>query len=71
MLRLVQMEAETMKTAKQVAADIAKQYGIETLEARNSDSLDFHDIAVWRLESMLEAAYRAGAATVHAKHASR
>ncbi|RKG98082.1 DUF6900 domain-containing protein, partial [Corallococcus carmarthensis] len=33
---------------------------IETLKTRNSDSLDFHDVAVWRLKEALEAAYQAG-----------
>jgi hypothetical protein len=35
--------------------------GLETLEARNSDELDFHDMAVWQIREPLEAAYRAGA----------
>lgn len=33
---------------------------IETLKTRNSDSLDFHDVAVWRLKEALNAAYAAG-----------
>ena len=45
-------------------ADIAKRLlHLETLEARNMDSLDFHDLAVWQLRAALEAAYRAGAAS--------
>ena len=40
---------------------------IETLETRRSDSLDFHDVAVWELRSALEAAYRAGQASVAKK----
>ena len=44
-------------------AEIAmKHFFIETLETRNSDSLDFHDVAVWAIRSALEAAYAAGAA---------
>ena len=40
---------------------IAKKHlRIETLETRNSDSLDFHDTAVWALRAALEAAYEAG-----------
>jgi len=35
--------------------------GLETLETRNSDSLDFHDMAVWQIREALEAAYQAGA----------
>lgn len=34
--------------------------GIETLETRNSDRLDFHDLAVWNVRAALEAAYEAG-----------
>ena len=39
---------------------IAQTYGIATLETQNSDSKDFHDIAVWNLKAMLEEAYRKG-----------
>ena len=35
---------------------------IETLETRNSDGLDFHDVAVWAIRDALEAAYAAGQA---------
>lgn len=38
-----------------------KHLGIETLETRNSDRLDFHDTAVWCIKDALEAAYKAGA----------
>jgi PIN domain nuclease of toxin-antitoxin system len=49
----------------EVLADIAKQVlNVETLETRKMDSLDFHDVAVWQLKKALEAAYRAGAASV-------
>ncbi len=34
--------------------------GIETLETRKSDSLDFHDCAVWSIKEALEAAFEAG-----------
>ena len=37
-----------------------KHLGIETLQTRNSDSLDFHDTAVWCLKDALEAAFKAG-----------
>ena len=33
---------------------------IETLDTRNSDALDFHDLAVWSIRDALEAAYEAG-----------
>ena len=35
---------------------------IETLETRNSDGLDFHDVAVWAIRDALEAAFAAGQA---------
>lgn len=34
--------------------------GIETLETRNSDQLDFHDISVWMLRAALEEAFQSG-----------
>jgi hypothetical protein len=37
--------------------------GLETLETRNSDSMDFSEQAVWTLRRALEAAYKAGQAT--------
>ena len=40
---------------------IAHQHlGIETLETRHADRLDFHDTAVWCLRDALEAAFKAG-----------
>ena len=33
---------------------------IETLETRNSDRLDFHDVSVWAVKAALQAAYEAG-----------
>jgi len=35
-------------------------HSIETLETRNSDGLDFHDVAVWSICAALEAAFAAG-----------
>ena len=35
---------------------------IETLQTRNSDRLDFHDVSVWAVQSALVAAYQAGLA---------
>ena len=37
-------------------------HSIETLETRNSDRLDFHDVAVWAIRAALEAANAAGLA---------
>ena len=38
----------------------AKHFFVETLDTRNSDRLDFHDVAVWAMRAALEAAYEAG-----------
>ena len=40
----------------------AKHFHIETLENRNSDGLDFHDMTVWSIRAPLEAAFVAGQA---------
>lgn len=37
--------------------------GVETLETRNSDDLDFHDVAVWSIKAALEDAFIAGMTT--------
>ena len=37
-----------------------KHLGIETLQTRHRDSLDFHDVSVWGVKSALQAAYDAG-----------
>jgi hypothetical protein len=45
----------------ELLTDIAKKHlNIETLETRNSDSLDFHDVAAWSLKDALQEAYKAG-----------
>ncbi len=33
---------------------------IKTLRTRGRDSLDFHDVSVWALVDMMQAAYNAG-----------
>ena len=33
---------------------------IATLETRNSDRLDFHDVSVWAVKAALQAAFEAG-----------
>ena len=62
------------KTASKTATKAAQQLDqllarialdhlfIETLATRNSDSLDFHDVSVWAVQSALMAAYQAGLA---------
>ena len=64
------MRKTASKTATQAAqqldlllARIAQEHlFIETLETRNHDRLDFHDVGVWCVKSALMAAYEAGLA---------
>ena len=52
------MSTKRMNT---VVEKIAREIlDLETLETRKSDSLDFHDMAVWEIRKALEAAYHAG-----------
>jgi hypothetical protein len=49
----IDVDAELASIARRVIR-------IPTLEARNSDRLDFHEVSVWELLSALRLAYRAG-----------
>ncbi len=50
-----------MKPIDRLFTKIAnKHLGIETLQTRNADGLDFHDLAVWCIKDALEAAFKAG-----------
>ena len=41
--------------------DIARRHlSVETLVTRKSDSLDFHTVSVWKIESALREAYHQG-----------
>lgn len=60
------------RPAPDLLAAIAKQHlGLDTLETRRSDSLDFHDHAVWCVRAALEAAFEAGRAQARARRPSR
>ena len=49
------------KTRDEMLEWIAKAtLGLETLETRNSDGLDFHDLAVWTIKQAMQQAYSAG-----------
>lgn len=43
-----------------ILAIARRQFRIETLETRNWDRLDFHDVAVWAIRAALEEAFEAG-----------
>jgi hypothetical protein len=48
-------------TAEPAVAEIARRsLHLDTLDTRNSDALDFHDLAVWSIREALVAAYNAG-----------
>jgi hypothetical protein len=50
-----------MPTIDHILTDIARQHlGIATLDPRNADSLDFHDVSVWGVKNALLHAYEAG-----------
>ena len=51
------MKKSTYKKLEKIAAE---KLGIETLETRMSDGLDFHEVAVWSLREALKAAYELG-----------
>jgi len=40
-----------------------RHFFIVTLETRERDSLDFHDVAVWAMRAALEEAFEAGRAS--------
>jgi hypothetical protein len=55
------MPKASQQQLDQILTDIAQKHlNIETLETRKSDSLDFHDVAVWCLKDALQEAYEAG-----------
>ena len=56
-------EAKPSAQRDAVILEIAqRQFRLETLETRNRDRLDFHDVAVWALRAALEEAFEAGRA---------
>lgn len=55
------MSAESSPALDAALEAIAKkQLGVETLERRNADSLDFHDCSVWSLRAALMEAFELG-----------
>jgi hypothetical protein len=48
---------------EQVLLAIAKKhFMVDTLETRNMDSLDFHEVSVWSIKNALKEAFEAGKA---------
>ncbi len=53
----LKLEADFLAIAKQ-------HFHIETLETRNMDRLDFHEVSVWGIRDALMAAYQLGQQSV-------
>ena len=60
------MEVKDERSTEQIIQKIATDHlFIDTLETRNADSLDFHEVSVWGIKSALQAAFDA-ARKIHA-----
>jgi len=56
-------EPTDIRQLDDILREIAREtLDIETLDTRDSDRLDFHELPVWMLRDSLEAAYEAGRA---------
>jgi len=49
-----------IKRRDEIFEEIARKHGLVTLQLRNSDRLDFYDMSVQTIGSMLKEAYEAG-----------
>jgi hypothetical protein len=56
----MQTKKDAARMNKALEEIATKHLDLETLATRRSDSLDFHEHAVWAIRSALEAAYQAG-----------
>ena len=56
------MTTKTKALSEALLLEIAAKHfhTVETLETRNRDRLDFHDVAVWTIRAALEEAFEAG-----------
>lgn len=55
------VDQELQESFRNLITQIAqKNLGIQTLDIRNSDSLDFHEVSVWQIQDALTAAFVAG-----------
>lgn len=49
-----------MRKIKLLLDKLAQEVGIDTLESRHNDELDFHSLACWEIRSLLYKAYMTG-----------
>ena len=56
------MTTKTKAPSEALLLEIAAKHfhTVETLETRNRDRFDFHDVAVWSIRAALEEAFEAG-----------
>jgi len=56
------MTTNTKAPSEALLLEIAAKHfhTVETLETRNRDRLDFHDVPVWSIRAALEEAFEAG-----------
>ncbi|WNL51024.1 hypothetical protein SCREM2_gp105 [Synechococcus phage S-CREM2] len=52
--------ALTTKEKADLAGMACKRLYLDTLEEQKSDSLDFHELAVWQIEDLIQRAYVMG-----------
>tara|TARA_R110002049_G_scaffold257436_1_gene432875 strand:+ start:157 stop:366 length:210 start_codon:yes stop_codon:yes gene_type:complete len=58
---MTQATKANTETPEALILEIAtRHFFVETLETRNRDRLDFHDVAVWAMRAALEEAFEAG-----------
>ena len=58
-----QTEVQTAQRDALILEIAKRQFFLETLETRDRDRLDFHDVAVWSIRAALEEAFEAGRAS--------
>ena len=59
----------TLETPPELAEIAKRCLGVATLDTQNSDSKDFHDLAVWSIKAALVAAFDAGTKAVTSQSA--
>ncbi|HYD02467.1 MAG TPA: hypothetical protein VEB22_14665 [Phycisphaerales bacterium] len=55
-----QLERAKAQSLKETEEAVRKYLDLETLETRNSDGLDFHDMPVWQIREVARLAFEAG-----------
>jgi hypothetical protein len=56
----IEKELPELIARDNVSEEARKLLRLETLETRNRDTLDFHEVAVWNIKTIIEKAFEAG-----------